>query len=182
MVLFQEFGYGENASRRAVIMTDNQGLEAATNWLLEHDADADFNEPIQPESGGNGQLKVMVDSLVEMYGGHFSEGRVRTALKENHNNMEAAADWLISNPNCPETSSSGNGQKIVDNSQFRDGTGQYRLIGFITHLGASTHCGHYVCHLLKDGKWLIFNDEKVAISAQPPREFAYLYLYQRSAQ
>ena len=23
--------------------------------------------------------------------------------------------------------------------------------------------GHYVCHLLKDGQWIIFNDEKVSI-------------------
>ena len=32
---------------------------------------------------------------------------------------------------------------------------------------------------LKDGRWVIFNDEKVAQSENPPRDLAYLYLYRR---
>ena len=46
-------------------------------------------------------------------------------------------------------------------------------------MGSSTMCGHYVCHILKEGKWVIFNDNKVALSESPPKELAYLYLYQR---
>ena len=56
---------------------------------------------------------------------------------------------------------------------------EYKLVGFISHMGTSTHVGHYVCHILKDGRWVIFNDEKVALSKQPPKDLAYLYLYQR---
>ena len=45
--------------------------------------------------------------------------------------------------------------------QSDDGEGKYSLIGIISHLGKNTDHGHYVCHLKKDGQWLLFNDEKV---------------------
>lgn len=62
---------------------------------------------------------------------------------------------------------------------FRDGHAKYQLVAFISHMGTSTMCGHYVCHILKDGRWVIFNDEKVAVSENPPKDLAYLYLYKR---
>lgn len=46
-------------------------------------------------------------------------------------------------------------------------------------MGTSTMVGHYVCHLLKEGRWVIFNDEKVCLSEHPPKDLAYLYLYKR---
>lgn len=61
-----------------------------------------------------------------------------------------------------------------------DGDGKYSLIGLISHIGKNTSSGHYVCHLKKDGKWVIFNDEKVALSEHPPVKHAYMYLFQRS--
>jgi ubiquitin carboxyl-terminal hydrolase 5/13 len=50
----------------------------------------------------------------------------------------------------------------------------------ISHIGKNTGSGHYVCHVKRDGKWIIFNDEKVALSENPPIPHAYLYLFQRS--
>ncbi len=61
-----------------------------------------------------------------------------------------------------------------------DGPGRYELLGFISHMGASTACGHYVAHLRRGGRWVIFNDDKVAASAQPPRDLGYLYLFRRA--
>lgn len=55
---------------------------------------------------------------------------------------------------------------------------EYRLKGFISHMGSSAQTGHYICHIKKEGQWVIFNDRKVAKSKQPPREYAYLYLYE----
>ena len=46
-------------------------------------------------------------------------------------------------------------------------------------MGTSTMVGHYVCHILKEGRWVIYNDEKVAISEKTPRKLGYLYLYER---
>jgi hypothetical protein len=39
-------GYGRNAARRAVIMTDNQGYSAALAWAVSHFSDVDFDSPI----------------------------------------------------------------------------------------------------------------------------------------
>ncbi len=33
-----------------------------------------------------------------------------------------------------------------------DGPGSYELVGFISHMGRNTACGHYVCHIKKDGR------------------------------
>ena len=42
-----------------------------------------------------------------------------------------------------------------------DGEGKYTLTEIISHIGKSTDHGHYVCHIKKDGQWVLFNDEKV---------------------
>jgi ubiquitin carboxyl-terminal hydrolase 5/13 len=52
-------------------------------------------------------------------------------------------------------------------------------MAFVSHMGTSTHCGHYVAHVFKDGRWTIFNDSKVAASVDLPKEMGYLYFFQR---
>ncbi|GAU33753.1 hypothetical protein TSUD_52860 [Trifolium subterraneum] len=49
----------------------------------------------------------------------------------------------------------------------------------LTGIGTSTHCGHYVAHILKDGRWVIFNDNKVGTSINPPKDMHYLYSFER---
>jgi len=46
-------------------------------------------------------------------------------------------------------------------ARLNDGRGEYSLAGFISHMGANTACGHYVAHVRKEGRWVIYNDEKV---------------------
>ena len=65
-------------------------------------------------------------------------------------------------------------------SKLTDGPGKYDLVGMVSHMGRNTSCGHYVCHLKKQGKWIIYNDEKVAVSENPPRDLAYMYLFRRT--
>ena len=61
-----------------------------------------------------------------------------------------------------------------------DGGSRYRLEGFVSHMGANTGAGHYVCHVRGEGdQWLLFNDAHVAVSQKPPREYGYLYMYVR---
>ena len=60
-----------------------------------------------------------------------------------------------------------------------DGSSRYKLVAIISHMGTSTCVGHYVCHILKEGRWVIYNDEKVALSEKPPKKLGYLYLYER---
>lgn len=55
----------------------------------------------------------------------------------------------------------------------------YKLHGFITHLGASVHAGHYVSHIKIGGKWIYFNDAKVAESADAPFGKGYIYVFSK---
>lgn len=55
-----------------------------------------------------------------------------------------------------------------------DGPGRYTLLGFVSHMGASTAAGHYVAHICKDGRWVIYNDEKVCCSVAVRSEVCLL--------
>ncbi len=56
---------------------------------------------------------------------------------------------------------------------------EYQLLSFVSHMGTSTQSGHYVVHVRKDDHWVIFNDSKVALSGDPPKDMGYLYFFQR---
>ena len=56
---------------------------------------------------------------------------------------------------------------------------EYQLLAFVSHMGTSTQSGHYVAHVRKDDRWVIFNDCKVALSGDPPKDMGYLYFFQR---
>ena len=54
------------------------------------------------------------------------------------------------------------------------------MVGFVSHMGANTACGHYVAHIRKEGRWVMYNDEKVVLSENPPLGLGYIYMYVRS--
>jgi len=45
----------------------------------------------------------------------------------------------------------------------------------------SWYNSNQLIHLRSGNDWLLYNDEKVAISEEPPRQMAYMYLYRRVA-
>ena len=94
-------------------------------------------------------------------------------------NVERATDWIFSHPD-----DGGSDDAVSSPSPSAqilcDGHGKYELVGFITHMGKNFQCGHYVCHIKKNGEWCLFNDEKVCKSENPPLEHGYIYLYRRS--
>ena len=126
--------------------------------------------------------------LVEMA---FTREQATKALKETDNNMERAVEWIFSHPNDlgtepeedeqPEVggAAGGSGSNVANNENLTNGQPNYKLVAFISHMGSSHMVGHYVCHILKDGKWVIYNDSKVALSQNTPKGLGYLYLYQR---
>ncbi len=70
-----------------------------------------------------------------------------------------------------------------EDSPYKDERpGFYNLNSFITHLGTSTHCGHYVCHVKRDGQWYYFNDAKVAQTNEPPIGKGYMYFFRKAEQ
>ncbi|XP_046375139.2 ubiquitin carboxyl-terminal hydrolase 5-like [Haliotis rufescens] len=179
-----EMGFDPNGCRKAVYNTKNTGVEAAMNWVMEHMGDADFAAPlVLPNSAaaGGGQFTPNEESLVMIMSMGFTRDQAVKALKATNNNVERAADWIFSHADeLDQPMETDQAQAAAPATpKFRDGSGKYQLVAFISHMGTSTNVGHYVCHILKDGKWVIYNDEKVAQSENPPKDLAYLYLYRR---
>ncbi|CAH1772608.1 unnamed protein product [Owenia fusiformis] len=184
-----DMGFAVEGCKRAVFHTNNTGVEAAMNWVMEHMGDPDFAAPFQVPGtkGAKASSGVVVNEegvgMVMSMG--FTAEQATKALQSTDNNVERAIDWIFSHADeldTPmETEPSVAAQANVPDAgpKCRDGPGKYKLVAFISHMGTSTQVGHYVCHILKDGRWVIFNDEKVALSEKPPKDLAYIYVYQR---
>merc|ERR1711972_965228 len=173
-----EIGFPLEGCKRALHQTNNAGLEAATNWCMEHVGDADFSDPfILPGTQANSGKAVADESAVAMLVSMgISQVHAVRCLSETNNNMERAVDWYYSHQE--ELQDSPTEEQAKDD--FTDGNGIYDLQAFISHMGTSTQSGHYVAHILKNGKWVIFNDEKVALSENPPKDLGYIYIYKRA--
>lgn len=190
-----EMGFTIDAAKRAVYSTSGGGLDAALSWLFEHKDDVDLNEPFTLDQGeacsSSSSFVPDTDALAMLKSMGIPDTSAIRGLKETDNNVERAIEWIFSHQEKLTVSFMVDDGQItleetIDNPSntaaapvCRDGKEQYRLIAFISHMGSSTLCGHYVAHILKDDKWVIFNDSKVAVSENPPKQLAYLYLYAR---
>lgn len=185
----QLMGFLRNSCIRAAYYS-NGNAEVATNWLMEHMDDADINDefvmPSANSSTRGAPIRAVdpdnVASIVEM---GFSAHQATYALKQVPTVAEAI-EWLFANmDNIPDESAAVSDTPAPsaagpsNSKTYRDGSGKYKLIGMISHMGSRPDSGHYVAHMLKDGKWVLFNDEKVALSQDPPKKLAYIYLYKR---
>jgi ubiquitin carboxyl-terminal hydrolase 5/13 len=175
-----EMGFPVEACRKAVFNTNNSGLEAATGWIMEHMGDPDFGDPFVPNVSGSARSAANFvpseDGVVAIMGMGFTRDQATRALKATDNNLERAADWIFSHINELDSAPM---DTSPPEATFTDGPAKYKLQAFVSHMGTSTMVGHYVCHILKDGRWIIYNDHKVALSENPPKDLGYLYLYRR---
>jgi len=180
-----DMGFAREGCRRAVFNTGNSGVEAAMGWVMDHMGDADFSSPFTPGGNKGGAAKKCtageeVIAMVMSMG--FTREQAEMALRNTDNNVERAIEWIFSHPDGEDAGSAETGdQQPAQGGAVSDGDARYELSAFISHMGSSSHSGHYVCHIKgQDGKWVIFNDNKVAISMKPPMELGYLYLYKRA--
>lgn len=185
----EAMGFTRNAAIKAAIETGkNGGVEAAAEWVMRRLDDPSLNDPPLPvtsdirQPGGVAHM----EGFDELIGFGFTAHQARYALSRNPD-ANAAAEWLFVHADevPPECGASMPGENTTPleasaSREFSDGIGKYRLVAFISHMGSSPHSGHYVTHVKKDDRWILFNDEKVAISQNPPRQLAYLYLFQRA--
>merc|ERR1719186_2020072 len=178
-----DMGFAREGCRRAVFNTGNSGVEAAMGWVMDHMEDSDFSSPFTPAGSKSGAAKQCtageeVIGMVMSMG--FTREQAEMALRNTDNNVERAIEWIFSHPDGEEPASVGGSQQGENNS-VSDGDARYELSAFISHMGSSSHSGHYVCHIKENGgRWVIFNDNKVAVSMHPPKELGYLYLYKRA--
>ncbi len=151
------------------------------------------------------------EKVAMLEGMGFSARAAAAALRACHGALERAADWLFTRDDldaavaeaesaadaaaaggagagagsgaaasagaAAATSASAAGADAA----LDDGPGEFTLVGFVSHMGANTACGHYVAHVRRpDGTWVLYNDAKVARSEAPPRDCGYLYIYRRN--
>ncbi|KAJ0936230.1 putative ubiquitinyl hydrolase 1 [Helianthus annuus] len=163
-------GFNHLHCQKAAINTSNAGVEEAMNWLLSHMDDPDIDAPIRKEA----KNEVDPSKVATLVSFGFDEEIARKALKASGGDIEKATDWIFN----PSAAADAATSSSVD-ATLSDGDGKYRLIGLVSHMGTSTQCGHYVAHVYKEGRWVIFNDNKVGVSKNPPKDMAYLYFYER---
>uniref|UniRef100_A0A8C6KDI3 Ubiquitin carboxyl-terminal hydrolase n=1 Tax=Nothobranchius furzeri TaxID=105023 RepID=A0A8C6KDI3_NOTFU len=179
-----EMGFPLEACRKAVYYTGNTGIDAAMNWIMSH-----MDDP--------GVWKVRIYQAVLQLSVPVSLWLhlliVRRLLSPPGSNiLDRAVDWIFSHMDDLESMDVSEGGRSAAESEggrdpppgprVRDGPGKYELFAFISHMGTSTMCGHYVCHIKKDQQWVIFNDQKVCASEKPPKDLGYLYFYRRVAE
>eukprot|EP00173_Palmaria_palmata_P000990 Plantae.Rhodophyta-Palmaria_palmata.ctg1512.p1 GENE.Plantae.Rhodophyta-Palmaria_palmata.ctg1512~~Plantae.Rhodophyta-Palmaria_palmata.ctg1512.p1 ORF type:complete len:416 (-),score=98.27 Plantae.Rhodophyta-Palmaria_palmata.ctg1512:269-1360(-) len=192
-------GFGENGVKRAAVATGNTNAEACMEWVLAHMEDADFNDAFVPgaasgaaTSSTSAGLEKNVEAISMLTAMGYSERAANAALAETGNDLERAADWVMTNGGDEMalraaedkakalTSSVGGGASDhPEPPKLIDGSGKYDLVGFASHMGSNTSCGHYVAHVKKAGQFVLYNDEKVAISQAPPLDLGFVYLYRR---
>ena len=156
-------------------------MDAAVEWICGHMEDADLNDPIlihpihpidAPQVGpcggggkGGGEAHGAAESVVKLIAMASHQKQADEALKACQGNLDVR--------DC--------GNAVVEDGAevgVAEYKAQYRLKGLVSHVGRSTSCGHYVCHIKKDDRWTIFNDRVVALSEQPPFGLGYIYLYE----
>jgi len=180
-------GFSRTRSEHAVYNTKGQGAEAAAEWLFSKMDDDSLEKPLVIKKAPSSASAVAVsqEDVTTLMGMGFSKAACVKALTNTQGNVERAADWLF---NHPEEAATAEEKPVEHPKQDKPAgevrSGRYKLFAFITHMGKNTDSGHYVAHIKVpvqgEEKWVIFNDMKVALSQDPPKDMAYLYFY-RSA-
>uniref|UniRef100_A0A8C7NHY5 Ubiquitin carboxyl-terminal hydrolase n=1 Tax=Oncorhynchus mykiss TaxID=8022 RepID=A0A8C7NHY5_ONCMY len=200
-----EMGFPLEACRKAIYYTGNMGPEMAFNWIIAHMEEPDFAEPLAlptfmepgPSVASSGLAATPLDnhppeeSIAILTSMGFPRRHTVQALKATNNNLERALDWIFTHTEREEEEEETSdalsdmadttepNDSDASGPQIKDGPGRYELFAFISHIGASTMSGHYVCHIKKEGRWVIFNDHKVCLSERPPKDLGYIYFYRR---
>lgn len=188
-------GVPDLAAKHAV--HNNPGsAEAACEWFYMNIENPAIQVPLMvpnPKKNAAAAVggKVVINEehveQLKMFG--FTEAQARRALRKCDGNLERAGDWIMSHMDDPPSDEEEpmqvdqSSQAAAVKSLFLDENpekGKYRLHSTITHLGTSVHSGHYVCHIKKEGKWIYFNDAKVAETNDPPIGKGYMYFFRKA--
>ncbi|ERE87697.1 ubiquitin carboxyl-terminal hydrolase 5 isoform 2 [Cricetulus griseus] len=106
-------------------------------------------------------------------------------LQAVNNSSEQAVDWIFSHIVDLDTEAAmsiSERRSAVDSisksvpvgPKVRHGRGKYQRFAFISHMGTSTMCSHYVCLIKKEGRWVIYTVQKVSASGKPTKDLGYI--------
>ena len=195
-----EMGFHPHACVKAARATRGQGCNTtvAMEWLLSHMEDPDINDaPDDEEEEAKTQADVPrqeVSAAAQgLMGMGFSQSQAEYALVQTDGSPDAAAEWLFGHMDELETlvrdrtheSTTAKQEEAPPMSEEEpvkgdNAQGRYTLRGFISHIGRNPGCGHYVVHVKKAARWIKYDDSRVFESSNPPKQFGYLYLYERA--
>jgi len=160
--------------------------EDAEYSLREHDNDVERAMEFLL-SGGKAVPKpgaviaVSPESVAMITSMGFSDEQARLALNKTNGNVEVALDLVLSGAPLEPDEDAGpaapNTTAVSAECASSPSSANYRLTGFLSHIGPNLSSGHYVAHVRKDGEWLLCNDEKLAKSQALPKQLAYVLVY-----
>ncbi|KAI5635783.1 ubiquitin carboxyl-terminal hydrolase domain-containing protein [Phthorimaea operculella] len=161
-----DMGFPVEACKKALYYTNNSGMEAATNWLMEHMTDWDFANKFEHPGANTAAAAAPADedSIQQIMNMGFTRPQANKALANTNGDVARAVDWIFSHADeldQPDVPAAAANVASDCARSCRDGPEKYKLVAFISHMGTSTMVGHYVCHVLHEGRWVIFNDNKV---------------------
>jgi ubiquitin carboxyl-terminal hydrolase 5/13 len=171
-------------------------VEAALEWLMAHMDDPGIDDP-EPAGagaagGGGGGAAAAADpeAVASLASMGFSDARATRALRETGGSVERAVEWLFSHADDPEDDAmdvaadgAATAAPAADEPRIDSAApAGYDLFGVIAHKGSSVHAGHYVAYVRRGGRWVLFNDRKVAACAEVMESAAaqgYVYLFKK---
>ncbi len=181
-------GFSRNAASRAALAVNNSSAEAASEWIFGHMDDANLNDPISISVEVDSDSDAPPHMVAELESMGFPASKCKKALKQCQNNMERAVEWLFSHMDDgaeqnESASSAASAENGIPSEALDPAPANYQLFGYITHYGNDTGSGHYVACLFKEGKWVLYNDNRVTVasptcSKSAPTK-AYIYFYRR---
>lgn len=191
--MLASMGFPENRATKALYNTGNKSAEEAMNWLFEHLEDANLDAPL--EVSNSSPQEPSADAIESLGAMGFSSQLSRKALVLSKGDVNAAVEWLFSNPdddgvlqpNRSETIAAEKGA-LVEKLTANSSPGKFNLKAIVCHKGTSPHTGHYVVYIkLNVGgseKWVLFNDEKVVVcdesSMKEVPANGYIYFFERA--
>lgn len=156
----EDMGFALNDIMRAIGHCSTLTIENLIQYITDNPASCNYTFKPSPAD---------VELLTSI---GIPEQHILPLLKKFENNCDAAVEWYYSQKEPGTQLQSAKKRKL------NLGGYEYKLLGFITHVGNSIDCGHYVYHSKRDIGWVQFNDDKVGkCSTLPDIKSGYCYLY-----
>lgn len=155
-----DMGMTDVQATNGLLKTGNTSVEAAATWIFENFDNPELNQAPSSNSAD-------VEFLVSM---GFTAGQAKNALKKCDGDPERAVEYLFSHQDD---------MQVEEIKHEVPASANYQFFSVVTHLGASVHSGHYVAHIFKNSECVLFNDNKVAATSDPPLGKGYIYFFRK---
>ncbi|RKP29035.1 ubiquitinyl hydrolase [Metschnikowia bicuspidata] len=195
LLTLQSMGFSENRSCRALYHTGNKDAETAMNWIFGHMEEAEIDAPFAFPAGETTSSLVLQEAIDNLVSMGFPAKDAKKALVLYLGDANSAVEWLFSHPdddgehaeqrpkiNVQEESRQLQQALLDVASASPVPTANYRVKAVVCHKGSLPHTGHYVVFVKVDGRWVLFNDEKVVdcgASTDEIRTSSYIYVLEK---